>query len=147
MRYTKRQGYSDEQPANSNTDYSANLDQSSMLLLARVPVIKAGSLRVDVFAGFGGSNTILTVKSATQDGELSRKSSAGWFASPYTAYGASVAVGYKQVYLFIEGGLETNKVDGFKRTGTVSSSLDNITLSGSYFAIGLMFDGVPGSIR
>ncbi|MDG0817572.1 hypothetical protein [Bdellovibrio svalbardensis] len=147
LRYTKRNAEKDEQPSNASTDYSAKIEQDAMLLVARVPIVKSDFVRLDVFGGVGGSNTTFTLKSASQNGELTRKEAEGWFATPYTAVGASVAFGYKQFYVVFEGGVETNKVDGFKRSGTVSSSLDTVDLSGSYFTVGLMFDGVPGSIK
>ncbi|WP_374079346.1 hypothetical protein [Bdellovibrio bacteriovorus] len=146
LRYTKRLASVEENPDNGSTDYSAKVDQDSMLLLARVPVVKSDIVHFDIFAGVGGSNTTLKVKTASQDGEFTRRASGDWVATPYTSFGASVAIGYKQVYLVFEGGFESNKVDGFDRSGSASASIDTLDLSGSYLSIGLMFDGVPGTV-
>ncbi|MNK55176.1 hypothetical protein D3C87_741840 [compost metagenome] len=147
MRYTKRLGDAEENPKDPNTDYSAKIDQDSVLLLARVPLVKSDVFRFDVFAGVGGSNTTLKVKTSSQDGEFSRRASGDWLATPYAAAGGSFAVGYKQFYLVFEGGFESNKVDGFTRSGSASNNIKTMDLSGSYFSVGLMFDGVPGSIK
>lgn len=146
-RYSKRLLESDEEPSSSSTDYSARVDQDSLLLVARVPFVKSDIFRLDAFVGMGGSNTNLKMKTASQDGELTRKASEGWFASPYAAVGTSAAIGYKQFYFILEGGIETNKVNGFDRSGSVSNGIDTLDLSGSYFGIGLMFDGIPGSVK
>lgn len=146
-RYTKRLADSEENPADANTDYSSKLDQDSVMLMARVPILKSNVFRMDAFAGIGGSNTTLKINSATQVGELTSKAADGWFDSPYAAAGVSAAVGYKQFYFVFEGGYESNKVSSFKRSGTVNSSIDELDLSGAYFTIGLMFDGIPGSVN
>jgi hypothetical protein len=146
-RYTKRLGDSEENPADPNTDYSAKLDQDSVMLIARAPFLKSDAFRMDAFVGIGGSNTSLKIKSAGQDGELTSKADEGWFDSPYAAAGISASVGYKMFYLVFEGGYESNKVSSFKRSGTVSSSIDTLDLSGSYFTISLMFDGIQGSVK
>lgn len=147
MRYTKRIAGVEENPEDSNTDYTARVDQDSVMFLARVPLVKSDIFYFDIYAGVGGSNTTLTVKTATQNGDFQRRASGDWFATPYAAAGASFAVGYKKVYLIFEGGIETNKVDGFTRSGTASTSIDTLDLSGSYFSVGLMFDGVPGTVN
>ncbi|KYG68086.1 hypothetical protein AZI87_02145 [Bdellovibrio bacteriovorus] len=147
VRYTKRLADVEENPENASTDYSAKIDQDSMLLLARVPLFKTDLLYFDLYAGVGGSNTTLKVKTASQDGEFTRRASGDWVATPYAAAGASFAIGYKKFYLVFEGGYESNKVDGFTRTGSASTSIDTLDLSGGYFSLGLMFDGVPGTIK
>ena len=147
FRYTKNLIASDEDPANETTDHNINVDQDAMMLVGRVPLYQSGIVKLDVFGGVGGSNTTLKIKTAAQDGELSRAAEQGWFATPRTAAGASLAVGYNQVYFVMEGGVETNKVSGFKRTGTVNSGIDSVDLSGTYFTIGVMFDGVKATSR
>lgn len=146
MRYTKRLGEVEENPASSATDYKARIDQDSIMFLARVPFYQTDIIKLDAFAGVGGSNTTMTVKTGSIDGEYTRKESNDWVATPIAAAGASFAIGYKQFYLVIEGGIETNKVDSLKRSGTTSASIDTLDLSGSYFSVGLMFDGVPGTV-
>lgn len=147
IRYTKRLVDKDEEPADPSVEYNAKMEQDSVLLVARVPIMKSDIVRVDGFAGVGGTNTTLGLKTISQDGELTRRESGDWFASPYAAVGGSVAIGYKKVFLVIEGGYETNKVDGFKRSGTVSSNVDTLDLSGSYVTVGLLIDGLTGSTK
>lgn len=148
LRYSRRSAENYENPSNPTTDYYSRIDQDSVLGLIRIPFLKTALLRLDAYAGVGGSNTTFKIKSATpQDGELSKKESGDWFATPYYAYGASVAIGWKMVYLVVEGGMETNVVDGFKRTGTINNNIQKIDLSGSYFMLALMFDGVMAKSR
>lgn len=144
-RLTARLANNEEQTPDPSTDFSARIEQQSYLLVARVPFVKTDLLRVDAFAGFGGSNTVFKIKTAGQDGELTRKATEGWLATPYAAYGASVSIGHKWIYLVFEGGIETNKVDGFTRSGSVNSNIDAMDFSGPYFSVGLMLDGIPGS--
>ncbi|XGC81996.1 hypothetical protein ACES2L_05800 [Bdellovibrio bacteriovorus] len=146
VRYTKHSQTNNEEPDNILTEHSAKIDQDGILLMGRVPLVREGIFRVDAFAGFGGTNTTATIKSATQDGEYTRKEAEGWFSTPYAAYGVSAGVGFKQVYLMFEGGMEVNKVSGFTRAGSVNASMDEVDLSGSYFTIGILLDGIPGTI-
>ena len=145
LRYSRKYVKNDEQPDNSLTAYNATIDQDAILILTRYAYFKQEALRADVFIGVGGSNTSYKIKSATQDGELSKKEVNDWVASPFAAAGLSVGVGHKNFYFTVEGGYEYNKVDSFKRTGTINANVDTLDLSGSYFKIGLMFDGLSGS--
>jgi hypothetical protein len=147
INYSKRSIEKDETISDPNTEYHANLTQDVALLVARVPFFKTEIVRLDVFAGIGGSNTGLTVKTATQDGELSRKESNDWFASVTSSYGASVAVGYKKFFFYIEGGFESNKVDSFKRDGNINSNIQSMDLSGGYATVGILFDGITATSR
>lgn len=147
IRYTRRTILRDEMTPSLLTDYSAQINQDSALLVGRVPFLKSTFVRMDAFAGIGGSNTSLKIKTASQDGELSRKESKDWFGAPCASYGASVGFGYKQFYFVVEGGMEMNKITNLKRTGNVNNNIETIDLSASYFTIGLLFDGVPGTIK
>lgn len=147
MRYTHRNFLKDEDPSNESTEYKATLDQDSVLLLARVPLLKTTFFRLDIFAGAGGSNTGFKIKTTGQDGELTKKEGGDWFASPTYSYGASVGLGYKWIFLTVEGGYEANKIDSFKRVGTINSNVQAIDMSGGYVLVGLMFDGVPGKFK
>ena len=142
MNYTKRYMSRDEIDSDPSTDYQALLDQDTISLVARVPVLKTGIVRLDAVAGIGGSNTTLTLKSASQDGELLRREGGDWLATLYSNYGASIAIGYKNFFLVVEGGVESNKVDSFKRKGTINENIHTIDLSGSYVTVGLLFDGI-----
>lgn len=145
IRYTKRMANQEENPKDPATSFSGELNQDSVLLLARYPFLKSKIVRADIFAGVGGSNTTFKILTATQDGELTRKEAGDWFATPYASAGASIAIGYKSVYFTIEGGYETNKVDDFKRTGNVNTNVSAIDLSGGYFTIGLLIDGLSAT--
>lgn len=142
LRYSHREGEQDEQNSDLTTEYKATLVQDSALAVLRLALIKTDFFRLDAFGGAGGSNTSLKVKTASQDGQLTRKEGNDWFASPCFAYGGSIAFGYKKIYLAFEAGVETNKIDNFKKVGNVTSDLREIDLSGSYFMLGLIFDGV-----
>jgi hypothetical protein len=143
FRYTKRYVHNEENPASAATDYYGQIDQDSVLLIVRIPVIQSEFIRADVFGGAGGSNTTFTIKTATQSGELTRAKGNDWFATPCTAFGASVGVGYKKLYLVAEAGMESNKITKLDRTGNVNSNVSSIDLSGSYLSLGLMFTGIP----
>lgn len=145
-RYAKKLADSEENPADPNTDFNARLDQDAYLLIARVPFIRTDFYRVDAFAGVGGTNTKLTVKIPGQNGEYSKSVGENWYASPYAAAGVSLALGYKRFYFVFEGAIEHNKVNDLKRSGTVNSNVDSLDLSGSYFTVGIMFDGIPGTV-
>jgi hypothetical protein len=145
IRYTKHYISRDELISTFATDYEAELNQDSALLVGRVALLKSTFVRLDGFAGFGGTNTTLKMKTASQDGQISRKDAAQWFASPYSSYGGSLAIGYKQFYLVFEGGFETNKISGLKRTGTVNNHIETIDLSGGFFTVGLLFDGISAT--
>lgn len=145
LRYNRRNLVRDEDDSSPVTDYQAELDQNSVSAIARIPLLKTNIVRFDIFGGVGGSNTTLKIKTATQDGEISRKEGGDWFATPITSYGGSLAIGYKKFYFVIEGGMESNKVGGLKRTGTVNTNIESIDLSGYYFTFGLLFDGMTAS--
>ncbi|HVK60026.1 MAG TPA: hypothetical protein VM432_00690 [Bdellovibrionales bacterium] len=134
----------EKEDSDKATDYKASISQETVVLLARFPIVKLSWFRFDVFGAAGGSNTTFTIKTASQNGELTKRESNDWWLSPVFAYGGSVAFGYKWIFLAIESGFESNKVDGFKRVGTINDNVQAIDLSGQYFLVSLMFDGIPG---
>ncbi|HRK07821.1 MAG TPA: hypothetical protein PLZ57_08645 [Pseudobdellovibrionaceae bacterium] len=145
MSYTRRPLFLDEKDSVQSTEYEASLTQDAVFGVARVAFFKTPWLRADVFGAVGGANTSIKIKTATQDGELAKKEANDWFATLVTRAGASVGVGYNQVFFYVEGGYETNKVDSFKRTGNLNGNIQSLDLSGSYVSIGLMFDGVKAT--
>lgn len=147
LRYTKRYISRDELTSNPATNYEATLEQNSVGAIIRLPIIKSTFFWLDVYGLYGGTNTFYKIKTASQDGQLNRQNGESWLATPYSAYGGSVAIGYKNVYVFGEAGLETNKVDNFTRIGTINGNVNKIDLTGSYFTVGLIFDGVGGSSK
>lgn len=145
IRYQKRYQSNLETTPTTGQEYSALLDQDAVLLIARVPLFLSPILRLDIFGGVGGTNTTLTLKTASQNGELLKRESGDWFASLITSFGASAAVGYKGFFFFVEGGFESNKVDTFKRTGTAGPNIEAIDLTGGYVTVGLLIDGLTAT--
>lgn len=138
LRYTYHLIGQDENPADANTDYKAELVQNTMMGVARIPFFKSDVVYADVFAGVGAAmNSSYTIKTAGQDGKLEHG------ASPVAAAGASLSLGYKQYYFMMEAGYEMNKLDKFTSSGNINSNVTAMDLSGSYFLIGFMFDGIP----
>lgn len=142
INYRKRYFATKENPDNPATEYEASLNQDALQLIARVPILRGKILRFDLHGGIGGTNTRFKLRTATNHGELSKTKSNDWFASLYSTYGASVGAGFKNFFFFIEGGMEQNKVKNFDRSGTISNNITELDLSGSYVAVGFMFDGV-----
>lgn len=142
LRYTKRYIHRDEQPSSLLTTYRAEVNQDSVMLVGRVPIVKTKLLRLDGFAGVGGTNTTLKINTADQAGQVSRSDAGQWFGDSLSSFGGSLALGYKYLYFIVEGGIETNKVGSLRRTGTVNENIEEIDLSGSFVSIGLLFDGV-----
>jgi hypothetical protein len=142
INYTKRYLVKEETNGSSTTDYHATLDQDTFLFVARLPLLRGEYVRMDGFAGIGGSNTTFILKTASQDGELSRRDTNNWFASITNRYGGSIGFGYKKVFLGIEAGYESNMVGSLKRSGNLSTGIQTIDLSGSYAAVTLIFDGL-----
>lgn len=136
--YTKRGVLVEENPENPATAYDANLSQDIFMGVARVPFLKNKNFRMDIFAGVGGANTKLTVRTATQNGELSNGSS----ATVVYSYGASIGFGINGIYLYAEGGFDNNLVKDLTRTGTINNNVQEMNLSGPYISLGLLFDGV-----
>jgi len=137
LRYSHHYISQDEDPSNEATDYKTDMSQDAMMGVARVPLMKTDYMKLDVFAAAGINSTVATLKTASVDGKLEKT------GSPYYTAGASVAFGYKQYYLFFEGGYEGNKVDDLKPSGNMPNPVTSIDLSGSYFLVGFMFDGIP----
>jgi hypothetical protein len=123
------------------TNYRAELNQDVAAFVARYGFFKTDFIRLDAVVGVGGSTTSYLIKSATQDGELNKKGSP--FASLYSTAGVSVSVGKGKFYFVIEGGIDSQKIDGFEKSGNINNNVSEIDLSGGYFNIGLMFDGIP----
>lgn len=139
LRYTKRLISQDDSVA--ATDYMAEINQDVAALVARYVFLKTDIVRLDAVVGVGGSNTSYTLKTATQDGGLSKTGSP--FATLYSTAGVSMAIGKGKFYFVLEGGMDSQKAESLERTGTINNNVTEIDLSGAYFNIGLMFDGIP----
>ncbi len=146
LRYTKRYVSTSEiSPAGAN--FYGLINQDSVSLIARAPLVNGDAFRFDIFGGVGGTNTSFTIKTATQAGNLDRRDSGDWFSTLTTTAGASVGVGHKSFFVYVEGGYESNKVDSFKRSGNINGNIQTIDLSGPYVMLGLMFNGVTASTK
>jgi len=132
-----------ESPDNMLTNYEGEIQQDSVYGVLRIPFVRTPIIRADVVGAVGGANTTFKIKTASQDGQLIKKSDP--FGSVVMNYGGSLAVGFSGVYLVVEAGVETNKMDGFKREGTINNNVDKIDISGPYVTVGLMFDGVTAT--
>ena len=141
LRYSKRLISQDEKPTNANTDYKVELTQDVAAAVARISLFRSDFVIVDGMLGFGGSNSIYTIKTASQDGSLKKEGSP--FASTYSTAGISLGLGKDKYFFTMEAGIDSNKVDHFKRSGTMNTNVQSIDLSGGYFVIGFMFDGIP----
>jgi hypothetical protein len=128
-----------EVTATAGQDFSANLTQDAVLGVARTTYLKSDILRGDVFVGAGAASTKFAIKNATQDGQLE---SSG-YNSLVAEAGTSVGVGYKKVFVFLEGGYIYNKVSsGLGRTGNINGNVGTLDLSGGYLVLGLLFDDI-----
>jgi hypothetical protein len=139
LRYTKNQVSRDEDPSDPLLAHKVFINQDLLMGVARFPIVKSEILRFDAFGGFGGATTTLKLHTSTQRGELDRKEAGDFFNTPVSAFGASLAFGYKKFFLFVEGGSLLNKVEGFKSSGTINDNIQTIDLSGPYALVGIAF--------
>lgn len=147
VRYTKRSAITNEDPDVDSTRYQSRLIQDSILLVARVPFFQSENVRFDVFGGAGGTNTNFSVYSSSNTGELSSQAAKDWYSSPYTAYGASLALGAKEYFFFVEAGVENNKISNFKSEGNIGGTLETLDMGGNYLIVGLLLNGIPGMTK
>ena len=145
LRYAKHGMVSDEISGSIATLYQADLDQDAMVAVARIPFLKTPIVKADVFGGYGGTNTTISIKTASLDGDYLKRDSGAWVAAPYSVYGASVAIGYNGFYLVVEAGVEKNNFTGFKRTGNLTNVVDSLNLDANYVTVGMLFDGVTAT--
>ncbi len=141
LRYSKYLISQDEINSSSATDYKVGIDQDIAALVGRFIFYKTEFLHLDTVLGVGGSNTNYEIKTATQNGSLTKKGTP--FASLYSTGGVSLALGKEKYFFVIEGGYESQKIDSFDRSGTINSNVKSIDLSGPYLTIGFMFEGIP----
>lgn len=143
FRYEKINQTNLESVVTANQNYQATLSQDAVLGIARGPLIKNQNLKADAFLGIGVSNTTFSMKNATQDGQLST----GNYNSPVAEAGLTFGAGYKNVFLTFEAGYVYNKVSGLQKSGTITSSMSSIDLSGPFLTIGLAFDGITATSK
>ena len=141
LRYNRRLISQDELNSDPTTDYKVQVDQDVMAGVLRINALKHDFVRLDAVLGIGGSNTEYKIKTATQDGSLTKKGTPA--AALYTTAGVSLSLGAGKYFFVVEGGYEQNKVDGFDKSGTMNSNVDTLDFTGGYFSLGFMFDGIP----
>jgi hypothetical protein len=141
VRYAKNQVNRDEDPSDPDHGYKVYASQDMLMLMARFPIVKSNFFIFDIFGGYGGVSTVLKIEDASQSGELSRNSPSDVFRTGVHTYGASMSVGWKSFFLFVEGGVLGDKVDAFKRTGTIRGEIQKLDLSGTYGMVGFLFNG------
>ncbi len=145
FRYTHLWGKRDD--SNISTGYYGELTQDSVGAILRVPLLKTKIVRADIFSEYGGTNTTFKIKSATVDGKYEKIGPSGWFGNSMSSYGASVSVGYDKYFIAAEAGIESNVVNGLKTSGTTTTPMTSMDLSGSYISFALVFDGVKAEKR
>lgn len=124
---------------------SAN--QYALSLIARLAILDTPNIRLDLFGTYGTSYTKLTFNSDNFNGTMINGTEGiytldGTSASPYS-YGASLGLGAKGYYIYVESGIERNIIKKFKSTGTVPNAITQLDLSGPYVLLGLIIDGFP----
>lgn len=140
LRYIKNQVDRDEDPSDPLSSDKIYISQDLLMGIARVPLVKSNFFRFDIFGGWGAAmSSTLKLEAGTQKGELSKRP----FESMISAYGASVSIGYKSFFLFVEAGGMSNSVGGFQKTGTMNDNIQRMDLSGPYALVGVNFTGMP----
>lgn len=129
-------------PVDALNPYYSSVQQSAALLVLRVDVVRTPVFRFDIFGGAGTAATKMDLRTAAGDSSYSRTMS-----SMISEAGASLGVGWSNIYFVIEGGLEWNKVNSLSKTGASSTAVTEIDLSGSFVTVGVLFNGLPKWIR
>lgn len=137
IRYINNQVSRAEEPSTPFSTYSGSISQDVVLAMAHIPLVKKDYFHLSLTGGYGGAATRVKVKSATQRGEINAKI----FDTPAWMSGAAIAVGHKFFFFEIEGGYMGNKATRFTRSGTISTEIEAVDMSGTYAAINLVFYG------
>ena len=139
LRYERIDQKNLEENKTAGQDYYGQITQDAILGVARHTLLKSDVLRGDIFVAGGVASTKFSIVNATQDGQLA---SSG-FTSLTAKAGGSIGVGFKKVFVFLEGGYDYNKISsGLSREKNINSNVGTLDLSGSYLAIGLLFDDI-----
>lgn len=137
IRYINNQVSRTEEPAIPYTTYSGAISQDLFLAMVHIPIVRKEYFHLGLAGGYGGASTRLKVKSSTQRGEINSK----LFDSGVSMGGAVIAVGYKFFFVEIEGGFMGNKATRFTKSGTISSEIETVDMSGTYATLNLVFYG------
>ena len=128
------------EPANSPFPATAYLKVSQLTagLVGRVPIIDQPSLIFDAFAELGAADTEFTVQTISSGKAVLKKDK-----NFYQRAGVSAGVGNPSIKLYVEAGQEWNKVDDLSASGTMTTTVTGVDLSGTFYAIGLIITDVP----
>lgn len=119
--YTKRLGYK----------------QELIFAMLRIPMVAESIFRFDVFGGGG----LATAKFDSPSGTLTNKFDGSTLG---TMAGASVSVGFWDVFLTVEAGQEFIKYKDLKASDKDSTALfGSADMSGTFVTFGLLFNGMP----
>ncbi len=136
LRYVHRVGLMSESVATTATSYSATIRQDTLLGVARYKLMGNDFYIFDMLLGLGGSTTQVSTDFAKGEGEWSADVGNG---SPYGIAGVSLSLGYKNFFLFVEGGYAYNKLATVNKEGSANANVGSIDLSGGYAVVGIMF--------
>lgn len=125
-------------PADPQNPYYSSIQQTSAQAVLRVSMIETPVVRMDVYGGFGPTNTSMDIRTASGDSNYSRNVN-----SYMSSAGASLGIGFGNVFFTVEVGKEWNKVTNPTKSGAASATLNTIDLSGTYVDVGLLFNGIP----
>lgn len=124
--------------------YYASLQQTELMLVSRIDLLRTKILKMDLVGGAGMAKTQLQIRTASGEGEYEDSLESG---NLVTMAGASVGVGWSKVYLFVEAGQEWNKLNGFERSRVTSNAIHQLDMTGPYALLGLVYSGLPSFIK
>lgn len=118
------------------------VSQYSGGVLVRVPIVNNDWLLFDTFAEVGVANTKIDVQTISSGkGTFSKES--GF----YQRAGVSAGIGGPAIKFYLEAGQEWNNLSGMSFQGTLNQNVSSVDLTGSYYAFGLIFSGIPSWIK
>jgi hypothetical protein len=128
--------------SNPQNPYYGSIQQTAALAVVRLDVVTTPVVRLDVFGGAGTAKTSMDIRTSAGDSNYRHP-----MGTTIGEAGASVGVGWSNMYFLVEVGHEWNRVDNLSKTGATSSNVNVIDLSGTYVTVGLLFNGLPGWIH
>ncbi len=118
------------------------VSQYSAGVLARFPLKQSDFFVADLFTEVGLANTKIDAQTIS--------SGKGTFTNDSGVYGragASAGIGTQSTKFYVELGQEWNNMNSMSYQGTLSTTVTSADFSGTYFAIGLIFSGLPSWIK
>lgn len=136
VRYNKI--YADSKKDN----YKADFSQDNTLVTLHLHLFQNDVFKIGLFTGLGNSlASTLNVRTSSQNGTYTKKNDSN------INYGLEMAVGYKKVFLLIEGGYSHNKVDEMTTSGTLTPKISTIDMSGPYVNAGILVEGLDLNLK